>query len=236
MNATHYGPCCAQQYELYKDKNLVELARIRRSEDCLYLNVFAPPQYYNESFPVIVWIHGGGFQTGSSADYKQESILRNFVSRHVVFVTFNYRLGPLAQHPHVWWQPGERNVDGPWQRGSFSVDTCLVAASRSPGMIRTTAINATWLLQEHLGCRASNSSQLLECLKTRHRNDLLDPKAPRVHYDNYNEWVPVVDGYGGVIPESPEILASYRSTVPILLGTAYHESALNFGTQNIFAI
>ncbi|OUC43321.1 hypothetical protein D917_09831, partial [Trichinella nativa] len=44
MNATHYGPCCLQNYEQYKGSRLVELAQIRRSEDCLYLNVFAPPQ------------------------------------------------------------------------------------------------------------------------------------------------------------------------------------------------
>jgi carboxylesterase type B len=43
-----------------------------------------------------VWIHGGNFQSGSSSDYPQDAILNNFVSRKIVFVTFNYRLGPIG--------------------------------------------------------------------------------------------------------------------------------------------
>lgn len=53
-------------------------------------------KFNNDTYPVIVWIHGGGFQSGSSSDYQQEAILKNFVSRKVVFVSMNYRLGPLG--------------------------------------------------------------------------------------------------------------------------------------------
>ena len=38
------------------------------SEDCLYLNVFTPAASSAERLPVMVWIFGGGFQGGSSAD------------------------------------------------------------------------------------------------------------------------------------------------------------------------
>lgn len=47
-------------------------------------------------------------------------------------------------------------------------------------------------------------------------------------FDDYFEWVPVVDGYGGVIPESPERLASYRPRVPMIIGTTKDETALHF--------
>lgn len=54
-------------------------------------------QMENVTYPVMVWIHGGGFQVGSAADYHQNPILRNFVSKKVIFVTVNYRLGPFGQ-------------------------------------------------------------------------------------------------------------------------------------------
>ncbi|KRY18851.1 Pyrethroid hydrolase Ces2e [Trichinella patagoniensis] len=271
MNATHYGPCCLQNYEQYKGSRLVELAQIRRSEDCLYLNVFAPPQYYNESLPVIVWIHGGDFQTGSPADYKQDAILRNFVSRQIVFVSISYRLGPigfvssgddiLPGNNGLWDQiealrwiqrniaffggdPSRVTVMGqgsgaasasllalsPYSEGLLHRAILLSGSALSPGVIRTSAINATWLLQEHLGCRAFNSSQLLDCIKVRHKNEIFDITRPRFAWDNYEEWVPVVDGYGHLIPEYPEKMLSKKGArrVPILLGTTRHESALQF--------
>lgn len=37
------------------------------SENCLYLNVWTGAQQASEQRPVMVWIHGGGFQFGSAA-------------------------------------------------------------------------------------------------------------------------------------------------------------------------
>lgn len=48
---------------------------------------------------MVVFIHGGDFQSGSSSDYPQDAILNNFVARKTVFVSINYRLGPLGKHP-----------------------------------------------------------------------------------------------------------------------------------------
>ncbi|KAK6062178.1 hypothetical protein COOONC_00150 [Cooperia oncophora] len=53
-------------------------------------------QYTNDTYPVVVFIHGGDFQSGGGSDYSQQAILDNFVSRKIIFVTFNYRLGPLG--------------------------------------------------------------------------------------------------------------------------------------------
>ncbi|KOR76930.1 carboxylesterase/lipase family protein [Paenibacillus solani] len=65
------------------------------SEDSLYLNVWAPQDPPVELLPVMVWIHGGAFVTGSGSlpSYNGTS----FVLRgNVIVVTFNYRLGPLG--------------------------------------------------------------------------------------------------------------------------------------------
>lgn len=60
------------------------------SEDCLTLNVWTPAKHPRERLPVMVWIHGGGFQFGSGRWplYEGTSLAR----RGVVLVTLNYRL------------------------------------------------------------------------------------------------------------------------------------------------
>jgi para-nitrobenzyl esterase len=62
------------------------------SEDCLYLNVYAPAGGHLGNRPVMVWIHGGALVTGESDDYNPASLVRN----GAVVVTINYRLGALG--------------------------------------------------------------------------------------------------------------------------------------------
>ena len=64
-------------------------------EDCLYLNVYTasipdPNKHeQQESYPVMIWIHGGGFVTGAgdSKSYGPKFLL----DKDVVLVTINYR-------------------------------------------------------------------------------------------------------------------------------------------------
>jgi para-nitrobenzyl esterase len=63
------------------------------AEDCLYLNVTAPAGASGR--PVLVWIHGGGYQAGSGTDMAGDGAA--FARSHgLVVVTFNYRLGALG--------------------------------------------------------------------------------------------------------------------------------------------
>lgn len=62
------------------------------SEDCLYLNVWTPAANQPQARqPVMVWIHGGGFQQGGSgqAIYNGQALAK----AGVVVVTINYRVG-----------------------------------------------------------------------------------------------------------------------------------------------
>lgn len=69
------------------------------AEDCLYLNVWAPAEA--QDAPVLVVIHGGGFQLLSGAyDAFDGSRL---AAEGVVVVTFNYRLGVLGFAGGSWW-------------------------------------------------------------------------------------------------------------------------------------
>ena len=47
----------------------------------------------------------------------------------------------------------------------FAQTVLMSGTALTPGAIRTTAVNATWQLEQALGCRAANSSTLYDCLK-----------------------------------------------------------------------
>lgn len=60
-------------------------------ESCLFLNVYAPDK--GEKQPVLFWIHGGAFQTGSGDFGLNPSV---FVKDGIITVSANYRLGALG--------------------------------------------------------------------------------------------------------------------------------------------
>ena len=66
------------------------------AEDCLYLNVTAPADAVSTGGrPVLVWIHGGGFEQGHGPDQADDGAA--FARSHgLIVVTFNYRLGALG--------------------------------------------------------------------------------------------------------------------------------------------
>ena len=65
-----------------------------QDEDCLYLNIFTPG-LDDARRPVLFWIHGGGFTSGSGSGLAYYG--RNITTRgDVVLVTINYRLGALG--------------------------------------------------------------------------------------------------------------------------------------------
>ncbi|MEX2207172.1 MAG: carboxylesterase/lipase family protein [Myxococcota bacterium] len=71
-----------------------------QSEDCLYLNVWTPAADVGAGpvpakRPVLVWLHGGGFTSGSGSQgfYDPTALVRR---SDVVVVTLNYRLGALG--------------------------------------------------------------------------------------------------------------------------------------------
>ncbi len=57
------------------------------SEDCLYLNVLTPAKRAGEGLPVLVWIHGGGFNTGASWENNGEKFAQN----GIVYAAITYR-------------------------------------------------------------------------------------------------------------------------------------------------
>jgi hypothetical protein len=66
------------------------------SEDCLFINVFAPSDVTPDSkLPVWFYIQGGGYATNSNANYNGTDVVVN--SGHgLILVNFNYRVGALG--------------------------------------------------------------------------------------------------------------------------------------------
>ncbi len=72
-----------------------------QSEDCLYLNIWTAASRSYERRPVMVWIHGGGFEFGSSAEPSYDG--SQLAQKGVIIVSFNYRVGVFGflAHPEL---------------------------------------------------------------------------------------------------------------------------------------
>ncbi|MFZ1085159.1 MAG: carboxylesterase family protein [Terracidiphilus sp.] len=87
-DASQFGAHCAQG-RVFADMIFQDPAA---SEDCLFLNVYAPADSNAKSkLPVMFWIHGGGYAGGASSEPRHNG---DFLPlKGVVLVTINYRLG-----------------------------------------------------------------------------------------------------------------------------------------------
>ena len=94
-NATAFGPAAPQNPPV---GSLTGEVPLPHDEDCLTLNVWTPATD-GARRPVLVWIHGGGFTSGSGSEplYSGAALARR---GDVVVVTINYRLGVLGFLAH----------------------------------------------------------------------------------------------------------------------------------------
>lgn len=107
------GPLRLQAPQLYDAKGTITSQAVgnqcfqistsgqNQSEDCLFLNIVTPAQAstkhsgkHSGGLPVMLWIHGGGFNDGSGNLYDPLAIVNRSVELKspVIVVTINYRL------------------------------------------------------------------------------------------------------------------------------------------------
>ncbi len=86
-DASAFGSRCVQGGQNATDQ----------SEDCLFLNVYAPLDT-EEPMPVMVWIHGGGYIGGAGSNGIYDGT--NLAARDVVLVSINYRLNVFGFFAH----------------------------------------------------------------------------------------------------------------------------------------
>jgi para-nitrobenzyl esterase len=94
--ADTFGKACIQP--VYEDSLDGSEPVGEQSEDCLYLNVWAPGVDPAAPKPVMVWIHGGAFKVGASHITMFSGL--PFAQKGAVVVSFNYRLGNLGFFAH----------------------------------------------------------------------------------------------------------------------------------------
>jgi len=92
--ADRFGPAPIQRFDDLSLK-LGLLVAHPQSEDCLHLNVFTPAEPSAKPRPVMVWLHGGAFASGTAAGpvYGGSRLARD---GDLVVVTLNYRVGALG--------------------------------------------------------------------------------------------------------------------------------------------
>ncbi len=82
---------CAQFIPLWRD--------LVGSEDCLYLNIWAPADRPPGPLPVMVWLHGGGFFLGKGSFGNDDWAALAELNK-VVVVSVDYRLGVFGFMAH----------------------------------------------------------------------------------------------------------------------------------------
>ncbi|ESK81105.1 extracellular triacylglycerol lipase precursor [Moniliophthora roreri MCA 2997] len=95
FNATAFGAECLQVAIF----GAPDPSSLPHSEDCLKINVIRPAGINSStSLPVMMYVYGGGFQIDFPPHLNGSAIVARSVARGtpVIFVNFNYRLGPLG--------------------------------------------------------------------------------------------------------------------------------------------
>jgi para-nitrobenzyl esterase len=112
LEAVQARDFCTQYGSQMEARPPREWGNVIGSEDCLYLNIFAPafaPDAVPQGaarLPVMVYIHGGGNMVGYSTQYKYAGTQLASTYK-VIVVSFNYRLGPFG-----WFSQPALNSDG----------------------------------------------------------------------------------------------------------------------------
>lgn len=269
-NATEFGPRCLQ---MSHKVDIFSAPPSGDSEDCLTLNLFTRNVDANQNHPVMVFIHGGSFHIGSSYDYGVEGIVENLVTKDVVVVVIQYRLGVfgfLATDDPAYggnWGLWDQVEALKWVKDNvleFGGDSSRVTifgesagavsvsllsyipaaqdyfhqaieqsgSGYTYGVLNDNSVTATLLLAEKLGCENDNEELLVNCLRDKPAQHILDTHRQLFELAYKPEdgslsvrlkWNPRIDGY--LIPDSMKNLAMTLQPKPTIIGTTNLEMA-----------
>ncbi|XP_041651986.1 carboxylesterase 3 isoform X1 [Cheilinus undulatus] len=109
-DGTQQPPMCIQDPDLIVNVSMtmsMQYTPPEVSEDCLYLNVYTPPDVTpGEKLPVMVWIHGGGLAMGAASQYDGAPLA---AYENIIMVIIQYRLGILG-----YLSTGDDHAKGNW--------------------------------------------------------------------------------------------------------------------------
>jgi para-nitrobenzyl esterase len=235
--AKRFAPSCPQLPSPWWPE-MAGRERLDTSEDCLYLNVWAPNFRRPEKIPVMVWIHGGGNVEGSS---EIPPLAPALTRKGVVVVSVEYRLGILGflAHPALSAE-SQRHTSGNYglldqvaalawvQRNiaSFGGDPRKVTIfGESSGAEDVCHLLASPLAHGMFQGAILESGVCMDSLYS-------DFRQPQGYYRNHgpgeNLGMRVSEAFG--VPDTASGLASLRS-IPVerLLAWAHDAEGANFG-------
>ncbi|KAL4738873.1 Alpha/Beta hydrolase protein [Aspergillus similis] len=236
-NATQYGYDCPGYGS--DTTTLLNMGLIEMNEDCLNLNVIRPRRNGDEELlPVIVWIFGGGWQQGATADprYNMTYITRQAAlnGKPILGVSINYRLAAFGfLDSEEVRATGNNNLGLLDQRVAMRwVKKNIEAFGGDPTKITIWGESAyqSWSPETqsvHPGTAQTGISRYtLQCLR-----EVPFETLYAVAYEGL-EWFAAVDGK--FIKEYPQISTTKGrlAKVPILLGSNTDEG-VSFGTTGV---
>ena len=120
--AGSYGPSCPQRARasISLFTSWASEPDPGMSEDCLFLNVWTPGTD-SKRRPVMVWLHGGGFSTGSGSSNAYNGT-RLAQRGDVVVVTVNHRLNALG---YLYLDPHDESFSGSGTAGMLDLVMAL---------------------------------------------------------------------------------------------------------------
>ncbi len=127
LDATTHGAVMSQYRQYHPHLDVPERAfyykefrqdiDFQYDEDALNLNIFKPKD--NGKHPVLVFIHGGGFNSGSNYDHAIQG--QAYAQKGIIFVSIQYRVGPFGYFAH------EEIKDAFGREGNFGLDDQFLA-------------------------------------------------------------------------------------------------------------
>ena len=240
--ATQVGPISPQAQGNFPNGEWGEPGRsFTMDNNCLNLNVWTPNPTDGKKRPVMVWLHGGGFESGSSLEspaYDGANLSRR---GDVVVVSVNHRLN-LAGHFNLEkYGPQYKDsanigivdlMTAPSAKGLFQKGIVESGAVESMGpyvMSKAQSEKVTDLTLKELGVTKDNLERLqkipYETLDAASRKALktvgTEYKVPQALGTGYGlSWEPVVDG--DFLPTNPVTETGFAEAgrnVPLLIGT-----------------
>ncbi|KAF0310373.1 Liver carboxylesterase [Amphibalanus amphitrite] len=223
---------------------------LKGDEDCLFANVYTPhlPELSRPAtagLPVMVFIHGGGFVTGSGDDDIHGPSY--FMDEDVVLVTFNYRLNTccccwvqdniaaFGGDPHAVTifgvSAGGASVSllvlSPLAKGLFHHAITQSGTALASWVLGSPENNAAEKLAGLLDCSTEDVAAMVECIREQpwekiaeHTKTLQPGFQDQLHVDREAE--------NPLIPEDPHLLLARGefSLVPWMSGLTQEEGAL----------
>uniref|UniRef100_A0A7N5JA73 Carboxylic ester hydrolase n=1 Tax=Ailuropoda melanoleuca TaxID=9646 RepID=A0A7N5JA73_AILME len=260
-DATSYPKLCLQDSEwMLSDQHFLKVhyPKLEVSEDCLYLNIYAPAHADSGSkLPVMVWLPGGAFETGSASIFDGSALA---AYEDVLIVTTQYRLGIFGffntGDQHAWgnWAFLDQMAALTWVQenieffggdprsvtlfgesaGAISVSS-LILSPMAKGLFHKAIMESGVAIIPFLrapdderdedlqviahicGCNASDTMALLQCLRAKSAEELLDINKKTKSFTR------VVDGF--FFPDEPLDLLTEKTfnSVPSVIGVNNHE-------------